>query len=833
MKGSYRWLTELTGVDAGPVEVGEALTRVGLEVEDVEVHGADLDHVVIAEVRRADRVEGKDKLRLVTVFDGAEERRVICGAPNVPDPGGRVVLAQPGAVLPGGFAIAERKVGGVLSSGMLCSETELAIGADEGGILVLGPAEPGAPGQPVAEALSLADHVFEIGMTPNRPDCLGHLGLAREVAAAFDVPFAPPGPGMPRRLLGEPPETTEEGLLLVEGRDQLGGDTLTFVRPDPGMPTRVPVTIEDPDRCPRYAAAVVHGVRVRRSPFWLRYRLHVLGLRPIDAIVDATNLVLMELGHPTHAFDLRRLAGPEIRVRRATAGERMRTLDDVERTFTDDDLLICDGAGPVAVAGVMGGADSEIRPDTTAVVLEVAYFDPRSVRRTSRRLGLHTDASYRFERGVDPNGVPYALRRATSLFVALAGGAADPVAVDRIPRPIRPVTIDLDPEHPARLLGLAVDPKRSRQVLSAVGCQVRSSRGRWRVTVPTFRPDLTRPEDLVEEVARIEGYDKVPTEVPAVRPSGRGYGEGYRFDRALRRAAVATGLLEARTFAFVSPEELARARVPTEAVPLANPLSEERSVMRTSLVPALLGAVGRAQRHQAASARLFELGRVFRRGERLPEERAELVFVLAGPRQPWFQDEGPVDFFDGKGVATSIVETAFGAALEAEADESLEEEAPYLHPRRRARLRIGGQPVGVLGELHPDVADAFDLDGRVVVGLIAADATRAALAARGLPQAEELPRYPAVQRDVALVVEDNLPMRRVAEAIREAGAGLVETVELFDVYQGASIPDGRKSLAFRIVYRDVEATLTDKKVDKAHGKVLKALQDSLGARPRT
>lgn len=833
MKASHQWLVELSGVDAAPAEMAERLTRAGLEVEEVTRHGDGLASVVVAEVRAVERVEGKDKLSLVTVFDGKGERKVICGAPNVPGEGGRVALALPGAVLPGGVAIAERDVGGVRSSGMLCSERELAIGSAESGILVLGGADAGRPGQALASALSLTDTVFEIGLTPNRPDCLGHVGLAREVALAFGAPWSAPSPGVPSRLLSDAGLSGEddEGLAMVPAEEAPPVDTLTLVPPTSGVPTVIPIRIDAPDRCPRYAGGVVQGVKVGPSPLWLRHRLHVLGVRSIDNVVDVTNLVLFELGHPIHAFDLLRVRGPEIVVRLAREGERMATLDGVERALTADDLLICDGEGPVAIAGVMGGLDSEIRADTSAVLVEVAYFDPRSIRRTSRRLGLHTDSSHRFERGVDPNGVPWAMRRAASLICSLANGAAAPAARDVYPRRVEPRRVALASGHVSRLLGAEVAEQEIRVALEGIGCAISpGEEDGWRVSAPTWRPDLSRPEDLVEEVARVRGYDSIPTSLPRVLPSGRGVAPRARAARRLREAAADLGLLEAVSFAFVSRADLERARVPTDAVALANPLSEERTVMRTSLLPGLLAAAARARRHQARAVTLFELARVYRPiGEPLPAEPLELAILLAGPRVDHVGEAGAYDFYDGKGTLESIAGAALGAPLEATHDEALDADAPYLHPRRRARLLVGGAPVGVLGEVHPDVTDELGLDARAVYGVLDVDALLAASGARGLPQARPLPRFPAVSRDVAFVVRDAVAAGAVAGVVREAGGVLVEAVELFDVYRGAGIEPGHKSLAYRVVYRDPDATLTDKVVDKTHAQVLRALRERLGA----
>lgn len=834
MKASHRWLAELSGIDASPESVGDALTKLGLEVEDVETFGRGLDHVVVAEVRAFERVPDKDQLSLVTVFDGEGERRVVCGAPNVPEPGGRVVLAKPGAVLPGGLEIAEREVGGVVSDGMLCSETELGIGDGSAGILVLSSGDSGRPGQRLAEALCLEDHVFEIGLTPNRPDCLGHIGLAREVALAFRAPFRAPAPGYPTRIVSgiELTEASDQ-LLLVDGSVH-PVDTLTLVERSHVVPSLVPITVEDPDRCPRYAGGVIQGVAVAPSPFWLRYRLFVLGVRPIHNVVDVTNLVLLELGHPIHCFDLARLRGHAIVVRAAGEGETMQTLDGEERAFTTDDLLICDGEGPVAVAGVMGGRDSEIHEGTTDILVEVAYFDPRSIRRTSRRLGLHTESSHRFERGVDPNGVAWAMRRAATLLCALAGGAASPVVRDVCRGPIGETAIRFDPAHAARLIGRPIDVATSRRALEAIGCSISPAEdGSWRVNAPTWRPDLGRPEDLIEEIARTIGYDEIPTEMPRVLPSGRGVAPRLRLVRRLREAAADLGLLEAVNYSFVSGDDLALARVDTEGVFLANPLSEERCVMRTSLLPGLLGDIARARRHQAGAVALFELARTYHAvpGEALPAEPLTLAIALAGQRVGHVGPEGSYDFYDGKGVLTSIIEAALGAPLTASSDDSLDADAPYLHPRRRARLSIEGEPVGVLGEIHPDVGDAWDLDARVVYGAVDVDRLLEVSASRGVPQARPLPRFPSVARDISLLVEQEAEVATLARALGGAGGSLVEAVDLLDRYEGAGRAE-QMSLTFRVTYRDPEATLTDKKVDRAHAEVLRAARKLLGVEVR-
>lgn len=807
MRASYNWLRELCGVDAPPEEYARRLTAAGLEVEEVESFGDGLDGVVIAEVRGRRPHPKRDKLSLVTVFDGEREQEVVCGAPNVPEPGGRVLFARLGARLPNGMQIAERAIGGVSSAGMICSEEELGLGADSAGIHVVAPSSAATPGAPVAEALGAVDTVFEIGVTPNRPDCLGHVGLAREVALLFERPF---------ELPEVPPLALVPEAVEVEGHG------------------RVAIALPDPDRCPRYGGAVVTGVTPGPSPFWLRYRLHCLGVRALSNVVDVTNLVMLENGHPIHGFDLARLRGRRVVVRRAAEGEVMATLDGVERVFGDDDLLICDGEGPVAVAGVMGGANSELGEDTRDVLIECAWFDPRSVRRTARRLGMHTDASHRFERGVDPGGVPRVMARAAHLMAELCGGTALPVAIDAHPRPAEPARVTLRPARLATLLGVEVGRDAIGRVLAGVGCGLTDGPdGSFEAVAPTWRPDIAREVDLIEEVARVVGYDAIPTRVPRVVPSEEGTPAAQAFVRRARELAAAAGAHEAITYAFVSPRELEAARVPTDVVALANPLSEERSVMRTSLLPGLAAAAQRAQRRQVDRVQLFEIAHVFHpSGEVLPREEAMLGALLLGPRPAWIGDDGALDFYDGKGLVEAIVWPLLGVAPEAVLDEGLEGTAPWLHPRRRAAVRVAGETVGSLGELHPDVVDALELVGRPVYVELSIDALLTARARVGVPQAAALPRFPSASRDIALLVDDALPAGEIARAVLEAASGLAESVELFDLYRGGQIPPGRKSLAFHVVYRDADDTLTDKRVDQVHGEVTRAVVKRFGATVR-
>jgi phenylalanyl-tRNA synthetase beta chain len=813
MKASYRWLRALVpGLETPPKELAERLTRAGLEVEGLTRYGEGLEPLVVAEVRKIEPHPSRSGLRLVTVDrGGGNEQRVVCGAPNVPEPGGRVVLAPLGTHLPAcNMTIAAREIGGVKSEGMICSESEmgLALGGKEEGILVLAPktAEPGTPFLKAVPAAS--DTIFEVSVTPNRPDALGHVGLAREIAALYELPFHFPEPQAPSRVT--------QGTIDAYAK----------------------VTVEDFERCPHYGASVVVDVTIAPSPAWLRYRLSSLGVRPISNVVDITNLVLFEFGHPMHAFDLDRVRGNVIVVRRARPGEKLVTLDGVTRQLDPDDLVIADGEGPVALAGIMGGGSSEISQGTKRVLLECAYFMARAVRRSSRRHGLHTESSHRFERGVDRGDAPDVLAHAASLITELAGGAAVPGAHHVFEEPPAVPVLTLRSARLDALLGSPVPLAQASAILNRLGfaAEKGASEGTLAVKVPTFRPDVSREVDLIEEVARVRGLDAIPTVLPAIRPQPPR--ETGLFEGAVRAAAVALGLSEAITYSFVSPRDLAAVGALASPVVLANPLSEERSVMRTSLLPGLVESVARASRRGESDARLFTIGSRFLPGAdaaALPEERPSFAALLAGTRKTRLAKPEPYDVYDGKGVAIELVERVTGLSATV-APEPAEQRAPHLHPRGAGDLLIGGRVVGRFGPLHPDVLRAWDLEG---ANLVAIEVDLAALreVGRRSPRYAPIPRLPAATRDIALVVHDDVPAGRVEEVIRQAAGELCESVQVFDLYRGREVPEHHRSLAFHVVYRDPRAaeasgearTLTDREVDERHAAVVAKASAELGA----
>lgn len=778
MRVPLSWLRELVPVEASPEDLAERLSLGGLAVEEVLRTGAGIDGVVVGEVVSVRDHPDADNLVLVVVDTGSGRRDIVCGARNF-SAGDRVPVAAPGAKLPGGTEIGRRTVRGQTSDGMLCSARELELSDDHSGILVLAADAP--LGADVRTALGLDDVVLHLDVTPNRPDALSIVGVAREVAALYGLPLAVPEPSVP-----------ETG---------------------PDVSTLAAVRIEDPRGCARYLARVVTGVRVGPSPWWMRRRLFACGMRPISNVVDVTNYVLLERGHPLHAFDLARLAGRQIVVRRPRRGEVVTTLDGVRRALDRTDVVICDAERPVAVAGVMGGADSEVGDDSTDLLLESAWFDPIRVLRTARRLGLRTEASVRFERGADPEAVPTAAARAAALFAEVCGGTVARGAVDVHPRPAKRRRITLRTARANAFLGTDATAEQMSGWLSALGCSVQAGRGSLRVEPPTFRPDLLAEEDLFEEIARLYGYGRVPATLPPVRQVG-GLTRSQSVRRLARRALLGAGLSEATTLSLVTPALADRLGVPPghslrSAIRLANPVSEEEAVLRPSLVWGLLLAAQRNAARGASSIALFEIGATFvpREGD-APAEPLEAAWVLAGEMpQGWSSAGRPYDFFDSKGIAEALlraigvtnIETSPGIA-----------EPAGMHPGRAATLAAGETPVGHVAELHPRTAAALDLPGRVALGALDLGAAIAA-AREFLPR--PLPRFPAVLRDLAVIVPEDTPAAEVERRIRSSGGDLLESFRLFDLYRGEPIPPGCKSLAFSLTIRHPERTLTDADAD--------------------
>ncbi|MFQ5847536.1 MAG: phenylalanine--tRNA ligase subunit beta [Candidatus Methylomirabilales bacterium] len=795
MKVSFNWLRELVEIPLSPPELAERLTMAGIEVESVEEIRPAFEKVVVGRITAVHSPPLGEGLRLCHVDVGGSVLPIVCGAQNA-SAGARVPVALAGAHLANGRQIQEALIRGERSAGMLCSEAELGLGEDSTGILILD--EDATPGVDLAQALRLHDHLFEVAITPNRGDCLSHWGIAREVAALT---------GGTLRLKSTRPREAATPIQRLTS-----------------------VAVQARDLCPRYAARVIQGVRIGPSPYGLRRRLELLGLRSINNVVDATNYVLLEMGQPLHAFDHGRLEEGRIVVRRAGTGERIVTLDGLERTLQPGMLVIADAVRPVAVAGVMGGAATEVTGETQGLLLESALFEPVSVRRTAKALGLNTEAAYRFERGVDPGGVVRALDRVAQLIAELAGGRVARGLIDRQGKRRGPAPVVLRIERVGQILGTGISRAEISGLLKGIRCRVtRHGTTSLAVSAPSHRLDLSREIDLVEEVARLRGFDQIPTTRPMgeVRPARLTPFEGI--EREMRRLLSAWGFQETVNFSFTRTELLDKLRLAVDdprraVVQIRNPLGGE-AALRSFLLPSLLENLVLNESRGGRDIQLFEIARIFRPrpGGAEPVEGRRAALLATGDWHPaWWGTTGKrVDFYDLKGILEAL-EGILGASIPLRAGA----EIPYLHPGRQASLTVGGQMAGWIGELHPDVVRNFDLK----TGGVAMEIDLELLDRHRKPAARysPLPRYPAVFRDMAVVVPESVPAAAVEAAIRRTGGVLVEAVGLFDVYRGEPVPEGKKSLAFSIEYRSADRTLTDEEVTTVHGAIQQTVTRELG-----
>ena len=787
MKISYEWLTELVDLDGvSPHQVAEALTRVGIEVE--KVTPVDLSALVIGRVLKQEpHPSSRNPLWVHEVDLGTETRTIVAGAPNAVA-GTLVPVALPGTTVPSGTLVRDAKIAGVAAQGMLCSADELLI-CDERvrAILLL---ERGEPGRPLTDVLP-SEAILEAEVNSNRPDCLGHIGVAREVAAALDRPLK-------RDFMPS----------FTGGVDPPGGDLVS-------------VAIEAEDLCRRYIGGVVSGLRVGPSPLWLHRRLCSAGVRPINNLVDITNYVLLEYAQPLHVFDLRKLHGAAIRVRRAAAGERLLCLDGVERELTPEMLVIADQDRPVAIAGVMGGEETAVSEATVDVLLEAATFDGPNVRRTARSLGLRTEASSRFERILPPELALAGARRAAALLVEIAGGKVHRDWPDVYPRPQEPVRVQVHPEKVDAVLGTHVPVEEGEDILRRLGFHVREADGgAWDVLPPVWRLDVGIAEDIVEEVGRVYGYDRIPPTLPG-RRHDRWMPAQPSVDRrldAVREVLAGAGFSETWTPALVPHRVLAELGIAERALQVSNPVSDEMDGLRTSLLPSLLSAAALNRDRGRVQPRLFELAPVFlaREPGAQPDEPLRVAAVL-----PAGDADGRAAFLELKAVVD-----ACAGALGAPAPEYAPERGPLHHPGRCAAVSVGGSALGLLGEAHPRVVDRYGIEGRVT--LVELDLAPL-LAAAGTVRAKALPRFPAVARELNVVLEEGVAAAEVLAAARAAGAELLETVNAVDEYRGAQIGEGSKSLNLALTFRSSERTLTDPEVDDVMRDVRSALQSNLGA----
>ena len=810
MKFTLSWLSTFVSIgDMAPEELAEKLTMLGLEVDAVTrlYHG--LDQIITAKVLTVQKHPNADRLSLCKVDTGEETVPVVCGAPNVHE-GMVTALARPGVRLPDGRKIKKAKVRGEQSLGMLCSARELGLGEDHQGIIPL--EETMAVGISLTEAMELNDTMIEVDLTPNRPDCASVLGIAREVAGC----------------------TGQTLQVPVENAPALDGEGIDFS-----------VTIDDSALCPRYTARKLTGVTIGASPWWLQRQLLAVGLRPINNIVDITNFVMLEYGQPLHAFDFKKIRQGKIVVRCPRESEgTFTTLDGVERTLESDMLMICDGEGPVAVAGVMGGMESEVTGATTEILLESACFDPVSIRKTARRLNLPSEASYRFERGVDPNITLLAMERAVQLMVELSGATVSENGADEYPGRQPLFELELRVERVCRLLGLSLSSEEIAAYLQAIEFEV-SGAGEpvLHVVVPSFRPDIEREVDLVEEIARLYGYNEIPTTMPTI-------GMEYPDRDALRlirkkTAAVCTGrgFYEAINYSFVDEKHLDLMRLPEEDVRrkvtrLLNPLTEEQAVMRSMLLPGLLENVQRNINHQQPDLRLFEVGKIFIQQEEggQPEERYQLCAVCSGLRYPgaspmYFSDQQS-DLLDMKGLAEDILESLRIQGTSGYLDLVITSEAcpPYADSSAFISLVDGEAEVGRMSMVKADILQDMGIKQPVCFFECDLDLINELTVSK--KQFVSISKYPMVKRDIALLVPVQVPAGDLLQAIRNRKAEHVESVDIFDVYSGKPIEPGMKSVALSVTYRSREKTLDDVTVDRIHEKIVNSLMTGFGGRYR-
>ncbi len=791
MKFSENWLRELVEIKADRAALAHALTMAGLEVEELTVLGEGLAGVVVAEIVGTEKHPEADRLQVCKVDAGQGELlQIVCGAPNARI-GIKVPLATVGANLPGGIAIKAARLRGAESFGMLCSAKELGIDADASGLLELPLDAP--VGQSLADYLGLPDASIELKLTPNRPDCLGLVGLAHDVAALFGSAVK-----VPEQAAAAVTSAARRGIRLEAGKD-----------------------------APRYLGRIVEGIDpAARTPLWLAERLRRSGLRPIGAVVDITNYVMLELGQPLHAFDNDTLQG-DIVVRHAHAGETLKLLDGSEAKPGEDFVLIADEHKALAVAGVMGGFDSRVTEATRNIFLESAHFAPAAIMGRARKLGLHTDASHRFERGVDPELPRRALERATELLLSIAGGNAGPVLVaENLVDLPKPATVTLRRARLKRVLGVDVADAEVARIFTALGMRVDIDAEGWQITAPSSRFDVEREEDLIEEVARIFGYDNIPTHSPAGALALAIEPEARINELALREQLAARGYYEAVNLSFVAAELLVRWGFTEQLVPLANPLSADLAIMRPSLLPGLIEALRHNRARQQERVRLFEVARVFAAGDP-PVETPSLAIVACGNArgEQWGEPSRQLDFHDLKGDLDALITWGGEPQRWSVHADGL---PGWLHPGRGARVARDGETVGYLGALHPQLAKALDLGADVHVLELALEP----LLARRLPLARPVPRFPAVRRDIAMDLPEEISWSQIEQAVRGSLGAWLQELRLFDRYSGKGVEAGRKSLAMGLILQDASRTLTDDDADCCVREAIAALEQTCKAKLR-
>ncbi|HUV75285.1 MAG TPA: phenylalanine--tRNA ligase subunit beta [Dehalococcoidales bacterium] len=795
MKVPLKWLKEYVDTTLPVADLASRLTMAGIEAKSIQVTGGKWENIFVGQIVAINPHPNADRLTLPTLDLGTEQATVVCGANNLRI-GDKIAFAHVGAELIDGHTgqpaiMKAAKIRGVVSSGMVCSEKELGISDSHEGIMVLPPDAP--IGTPLTDYLG--DTIFDLEVTPNRPDCLSVIGIARELAAL-----------------------TGQSLHLPE---------VSYKEAEPSIDQQISVEIADPDLCPRYCASLITGIKIAESPQWMQQHLLACGMRPINNVVDITNYVMLEYGQPLHAFDYKKIKDKKIIVRRARAGEKIVSLDGVERALTKNMLVIADSERAVAIAGVMGGANSEVTEGTTSILLESANFKPTSIHYTGRQLVLPSEACMRFERGIRPELTVPALKRATQLIIQLAGGTATRGIADAYPGKQEHKPISLSTAKVKRLVGVEFSLDQIVSALTSVGFDCKPAGSEVWATTPYWRSDIKQAVDLVEEVARIIGYDKIPLTMLSQPIPRQNPEPALNLKRKIRDSLTGYGFQEVITYSLTGSEMLNKLKPEshaTEPVPLrlANPMTADQEYLRPNLRANLLAALSSNRRHEDGGIRLFELGKVYLpRQKDLPDEPDVLCGLLSGARleKSWQDDNGLLDFFDAKGVVESLLNRlGVEASLEQSDDKS-------LHPARQAAIVANGGKVGVVGEIHPKVLDAFDISETACLFEISvADLLPFTT---GHKMFQPIPRFPAIVRDIALIVDAEVSHKQITDIIRKVS--LVKQVAIFDVYSGEQVPAGKKSLAYRLSYQSPTHTLTDKEVDKVQQQILNSLSRELGA----
>ena len=793
-----KWLAELVELPASVDGVANLLTMSGLEVEAIERQGAALEGVVVAQILSSEQHPNADKLSVTKVsMGGAEPLQIVCGAKNY-KVGDKVPLATVGTKLPNGTEIKASALRGVDSFGMLCSSRELGMNDEHAGLLILDPSAQ--VGTPVSKQLGLEDVILTLNVTPNRPDALSHLGVARDLSALIGQPIKKPA------------------IALAEASTSAA--------------SKISIRVDDPVGCVRYGARVVEGLTVKPSPQWVQDRLRACGVRPISNLVDVTNFVLLEYGQPMHAFDLDQLAGAQIIVRRAKAGEHLTTLDGKDRELSAEDLLICDRDHAQVLAGVMGGASSEVTAKTTRVLLEAAHFQPATVRRSSKRHGLRSESSHRFERGTDVSVIPEALDRAAALLAQLGGGTVLEGRVDVYPKPVAPKRVTLITSHVEALLGASVPAAECHRILNALGFAKISGNDEQAVfEVPLARVDVSIEQDLIEEIVRIRGFESIPTALPPGLTRLEPEPAIALVERKVRAALAGQGVDEVLNYSFVSPNDLEAFGENKSTVVVANPLSVEQSVLRTTMFAGLVQNVIRAARHQAQGVRFYELGRTYqasfdgsKKHAPAANETPQVAGALWGMREGarrWSAKDSVNDFYDAKMAVQAVL-----GALHIEGTSFEPVENGWYHPRASAVVRKGDSILGTVGELHPRALKKLDAPAGVYLFQLNVDALVQASVL--VPHAVPLTRFPSVFRDLAVVVPAEMASDAVREVILEVGKPLVDRADVFDVYSGPQVGEGRKNLAYALRYQALDRTLTDAEVAEAHARIVAEVTSRLG-----